>query len=265
MELQENIYIQEAVKLEINNNTENNITENINAAGLGAAAMPEFVGTTVLDTIGLVIPGIDDHLREKMKLKGSYKCVGLISSRTGAAGQIVAVDDAVKETNTEVVSIMLPRDTKGWGGHGNYIVIGADTVADARRAVEIALERTKRNSGEIYLNDAGHLEMAFSASADQAIGKVFGIAPGRAFGFMCGSPAAIGLVMADLAVKSADVEIARYMTPDEGTSHSNEVILAVTGDTSAVRTAVITAREAGKKLLTAMGGDIRTLGDPYIL
>ena len=107
--------------------------------------------------------------------------------------------------------------------------------------------------------------MAFSALADQAIGKVFGIAPGRAFGFMCGSPAAIGLVMADLAVKSADVEIARYMTPDEGTSHSNEVILAVTGDTSAVRTAVITAREAGKKLLTAMGGDIRTLGDPYIL
>ena len=52
MELQENIYIQEAVKLEINNNTENNITENINAAGSGAAAMPEFVGTTVLDTIG---------------------------------------------------------------------------------------------------------------------------------------------------------------------------------------------------------------------
>ena len=51
MELQENIYIQEAVKLEINNNTENNITENIHAAGSGAAAMPEFVGTTVLDTI----------------------------------------------------------------------------------------------------------------------------------------------------------------------------------------------------------------------
>lgn len=251
--------------MEINKDrSDENIMENINAVKYGAAAMPEFVGTTVLDTIGLVIPGVDAHLRERMGLKDSYRSVGLISSRTGAAGQIVAVDDAVKETNTEVVSIMLPRDTKGWGGHGNYIVIGADTVADARRAVELALEKTAHNSGEVYLNDAGHLEMAFSASADQAIGKAFGIERGRAFGFICGSPAAIGMVMADIAVKSADVSIARYMTPDEGTSHTNEVILAVTGDTSAVRTAVVTAREAGKKLLAAMGGEVKSLGEPYI-
>ena len=97
--------------------------------------MPEFVGTTVLDTIGLVIASVDPELRKKMKIKENYCSVGIISSRTGAAGQITAVDDAVKETNTEVLSIMLPRDTKGWGGHGNYIVIGAETVADARRAV----------------------------------------------------------------------------------------------------------------------------------
>lgn len=109
--------------------------------------MPEFVGTTVLDTIGLVIASVDPELRKKMKIKENYRSVGIISSRTGAAGQITAVDDAVKETNTEVLSIMLPRDTKGWGGHGNYIVIGAETVADARRAVEIALEKTKRNAG----------------------------------------------------------------------------------------------------------------------
>lgn len=116
--------------------------------------MPEFVGTTVLDTIGLVIASVDPELRKKMKIKENYRSVGIISSRTGAAGQITAVDDAVKETNTEVLSIMLPRDTKGWGGHGNYIVIGAETVADARRAVEIALEKTKRNAGEIYVSDA---------------------------------------------------------------------------------------------------------------
>ena len=121
--------------------------------------MPEFVGTTVLDTIGLVIASVDPELRKKMKIKENYRSVGIISSRTGAAGQITAVDDAVKETNTEVLSIMLPRDTKGWGGHGNYIVIGAETVADARRAVEIALEKTKRNAGEIYVSDAGHLNL----------------------------------------------------------------------------------------------------------
>ena len=48
---------------------------------------------------------------------------------------------------------------------------------------------------------------------------------GEAFGFMAGSPAAIGLVMADTAMKSASLSIAKYMTPDKGTSHSNEVIL----------------------------------------
>ena len=39
---------------------------------------------------------------------------------------------------------------------------------------------------------------------------------GEAFGFMAGSPAAIGLVMADTAMKSASLSIARYMTPDRG-------------------------------------------------
>ena len=46
-------------------------------------------------------------------------------------------------------------------------MIGAETVADARRAVEIALEKTKRNAGEIYVSDAGHLEFAYSPRADQ--------------------------------------------------------------------------------------------------
>ena len=74
----------------------------------------EFVGTAVLDTIGLVISGIDDTLLETMNVGMKYRCLGLFSSRTGAAGQITAIDDAVKATNTEVLSIELPRDTKGW-------------------------------------------------------------------------------------------------------------------------------------------------------
>lgn len=72
----------------------------------------EFVGTAVLDTIGLVISGIDDTLLETMNVGMKYRCLGLFSSRTGAAGQITAIDDAVKATNTEVLSIELPRDTK---------------------------------------------------------------------------------------------------------------------------------------------------------
>ena len=96
----------------------------------------EFVGTAVLDTIGLVISGIDDTLLKEMNIGTKYHTLGLFSSRTGAAGQITAIDDAVKATNTEVLSIELPRDTKGWGGHGNYIVFGSDTAADARKCVE---------------------------------------------------------------------------------------------------------------------------------
>ena len=195
-------------------------------------SMTEFVGTTVLDTIGLVIPGVDPMLLKQMNLKKTYRSLGLLSSRTGAAGQINAVDEAVKSTNTEIVSIELPRDTKGWGGHGNYIIIGGDNVSDVRRAVEIALEYTEKYAGELYISDAGHLEFTFSANADQALNLAFDAPIGKPFGFFCGSPAAIGMVMADLAVTSASVDLVKYITPDRGTSHYNEVIVAVNGKNS---------------------------------
>ena len=226
--------------------------------------LPEFVGTTVLDTVGLVIPGIDPSLREQMNLPDEIKALGLISSRTGAAGQLCAVDEAVKNTGTVLVSAELPRDTKGWGGHGNYIVIGSRDVSDARRAVEIALELTKRNAGEVYINSAGHLEFAYSARAGQVLSSFFGVPLDSAFGFMAGSPAAIGLVMADAAVKSADVKIVKYMTPDHGTSHSNEVIIAFTGDTSAVKNAVLRGREIGLELITTMGEYPSGPSTPYL-
>ena len=227
-------------------------------------SLPEFVGRTVLDTIGLVIPSIDPSLRAEMNLPEGVFALGVISSRTGAAGQICAVDEALKNTNATLVSVELPRDTKGWGGHGNYIVMGGRDVSDVRQAVEIALELTERNAGEVYINSAGHLEFAYSASAGQAISQVFDVPVGRAFGFMAGSPAAIGLVMADKALKSANVSLIKYMTPNKGTSHSNEVIIAFSGDASAVKTAVLTAREIGLELITAMGEYPGGPSTPYL-
>lgn len=224
----------------------------------------EFVGTTVLDTIGLVISGIDSHLLEEMKIGTRYRSLGLISSRTGAAGQITAVDDAVKATNTEVLSIDFPRDTKGWGGHGSYIVLGGDDVSDVRHAVQLSLDRITKYAGELYISQAGHLEFAYSASAGPAIQKAFQAVPGEAFGFMAGSPAAIGLVMADIAVKTSSVQIIRYMTPSIGTSHSNEVILALSGDAEAVKDAVLKARQAGLELLIGMGSYPDIPGTPYL-
>lgn len=148
----------------------------------------EFVGTAVLDTIGLVISGADEQLLRQMGLGMKYRSLGVYSSRTGAAGQLTALDEAVKSTNTEILSVELPRDTKGWGGHGNYAVIGGDTPSDVRRAVEIALSLTDKYAGELYISEAGHLEFAYSSSAGKVLEKAFGAKLGQAFGFLAGSP-----------------------------------------------------------------------------
>lgn len=225
----------------------------------------EFIGTAVLDTIGLLIPNIDPALQAHTGYDPRYRSLGVFSSRTGAAGQIMAVDEAVKATNCEILTIELPRDTKGWGGHGNYIVLGSESVSDVRRAIEISLELTNVNAGELYISQAGHLEFAYSARAGAALAQAFDVPYGQPFGFICGSPAAIGLVIADTAVKASHVEIVKYMTPNIGTSHSNEVIIAVTGDASSVKEAVITARETGLQLLNSMGSIAESpTGIPYL-
>ena len=224
----------------------------------------EFVGTAVLDTIGLVISGVNQELLETMNIGTRYRALGLFSSRTGAAGQMTAIDDAVKATNTEVLSIDFPRDTKGWGGHGNYVVLGGNDISDVRHAIQLSLELTNKYAGELYLSQAGHLEFSYSASAGTVLSKAFHAVPDQAFGFMAGSPAAIGLVMADTAMKTAPVSIARYMTPSIGTSHSNEVILAISGDASAVKESVLTARQIGLELLIAMGSYPEIPGTPYL-
>ena len=81
---------------------------------------------------------------------------------------------------------------------------------------------------------------------------------------MAGSPAAIGLVMADHAVKAAAVDIISYMTPSIGTSHSNEVIVAFSGDASAVKAAVLEGRQVGLELLISMGSYPEIPGTPYL-
>lgn len=73
--------------------------------------MTEFVGTAMGDTIGLVIASVDPMLKDVMNL-GKFRSIGIIGARTGAGPQIWAVDEAVKATNTEIISVELPRDTR---------------------------------------------------------------------------------------------------------------------------------------------------------
>jgi len=227
--------------------------------------LTEFVGTSALgETIGLVIANVDPQIHKLMGLDAKYRSIGIIGDRTGAGPQIFAADEAVKATNCEIVTIELPRDTKGGAGHGSLIVFAAEDVSDARRAVEVTLSELDRTFGDIYANEAGHLEFQYTARASQALNMAFGAPIGKAFGITVGAPAAIGVVLADTAVKASTVDVVAYSSPASGTSFSNEVIAAFTGDSGAVRQAIVAAREVGKQLLGAMGSEPVTDTTPYI-
>lgn len=166
----------------------------------------------------------------------------------------MAADEAVKATNTEIISIELPRDTKGGAGHGCLILFGAEDVSDARRAVEVTLKELDRTFGDVYGNCAGHIELQYTARASYACEKAFGATVGKAFGLIVGAPAAIGVLTADTAVKAANVDIVSYASPST-TSFTNESILFISGDSGAVRQAVLAAKDVGVKLLEVLGNE----------
>ena len=226
----------------------------------------EFVGVNPIgDTIGLVIANVDQQVLDAMKLEKSYRSIGVVGARTGAGPHIMAADEAVKATNTEIVKIELPRDTKGGAGHGSLIIFGGEDVSDVRRAVAVTLEEVDRTFGDVYANDAGHIELQYTARASYACQTAFGAEYGRAFGLIVGAPAAIGVVMADTAVKAANVTVVGYASPGNGgTSHSNEAILFISGDSGAVRQSVISAREVGLALLGSMGDEPTNSQPSYI-
>ena len=232
---------------------------------LQTSMITEYVGsTTTGDTIGLVIANVDSQVLEAMKLTKSYRSIGILGSRTGAGPQIMAADEAVKATNTEIVSIELARDMKGGAGSGSLIIFGGDDVSDVRRSVEVALRELERTFGEVYMNEAGHVEIQYTARAGDALVTAFGTPEGKAFGLIVGAPAAIGVVMADAAVKSANVDVVGYQSPSSS-AMSNEVILQICGDSGAVKQAVKVAREVGTTLLGTMGSEPKNTGESYII
>ena len=62
-----------------------------------------------------------------------------------------------------------------------------------------------RTFGDVYGNDAGHLEFQYSARASYALNKAFGAPLGKAFVITVGAPAAIGVMLADAAVRVTGV------------------------------------------------------------
>ena len=166
----------------------------------------EFIGTAAGHTIGMVIPNIDPEVRTLLKIPEQYSSLGILTSRTGAATQAFSVDEAAKACNVELLIFELPRDTEGYSGHGNLIVLGASDVSDARRAVEVALTLIDEKAERIYINEVGHMEMHVTANAGPVLHQIFDAPLGKAFGFICAGPAGIAIVAADTAVKSSQVD-----------------------------------------------------------
>ncbi|MDW2798043.1 propanediol utilization microcompartment protein PduB [Clostridium boliviensis] len=228
-------------------------TEKVETAALTQCNLTEFVGAGIGDTVGLVIANLEYHLHENLKLDPKYRSIGIVSSRTGGAPHVMSADEAVKATNTEVVSVEFCRDTKGGAGHGSTIIFAAEDVSDARRAVEIMLSSLDTNFGNVYGCDAGHIELHYTARASYALNKAFNAPIGKAFGITVGAPAAVGLLMADMAMKTANVDIVTYASPASGTCFSNEIIVTFSGDSGAVRQSVLAARDVGLSVLRGMG------------
>ncbi len=215
--------------------------------------LPEFVGAGIGDTVGLVIANLDASLREKINLDPKYRSIGIVSSRTGGAPHVMSADTAVKATNTIIASVEFARDTKGGAGHGSTIIFASEDVSDSRRAVEGMLDELDENFGNVYGCDAGHIELHYTARASFALEKAWGAPIGKAFGITVGAPPAVGMLMADVALKTANVDIVTYASPSSGTCYSSEIIITFTGDAGAVKQAVLQAREAGLSVLRGMG------------
>lgn len=226
--------------------------------------LTEFVGVSMGDTQGIVIANLDPAIHELMKFDKKYRSIGIIGGRVGAGPQLMSADEAVKATNTEIIRVEMPRDCKGGAGHGNLIIFGAEDVSDARRAVEVTLEVLPKYFGDVYGNEQGYTENQYSARASTCLNKAFGAPVGKAFGLILGAPAVVGMLMIDTAVKAADVEVIGYGSPKHETSLTNEVFIWVTGDSGAVRQAVIAGREIGNTLLSAWGEAPKSLSTPYI-
>ena len=226
-----------------------------------SCTLTEFVGTAIGDTVGLVIANVDSALLDAMKLEKRYRSIGILG-RVLAQGHIMAADEAVKATNTEVISIELPRDTKGGAGHGSLILLGGNDVSDVKRGIEVALKELDRTFGDVYANEAGHLELQYTARASYALEKSVWRSTGTGLRRYCRRSGCGGCSDGRHRAEVRQCGCRGIQLPAQGTSYSNEVILIISGDSGAVRRAVISARAIGKTVLSTLGDTPKTIALP---
>lgn len=212
----------------------------------------DYVGTAPCHTIGLVIANVDPSIRLLLQLPAETASIGILSTRIGTGTVVVAIDEAVKATNTDFLKFELARDTEGYGGPGTLLVIGSQDVNDCREAIKLALDYVTKYARNIFINEVGHLEIATSARAGIVLHTIFGTPLHKAFGFTAVGPAGIGVVTADSIVKETPVRITFLETPATLT-YNNQVTVTFTGDYSAVMKAAGIVYEKWEKLVATLG------------
>src|SRR5215469_3601834 len=65
--------------------------------------LTEFVGAGMGDTQGIVIANLDPMIHKLIGFDPKYRSIGVIGGRTGAGPHLMAADEAIKATNTEVI------------------------------------------------------------------------------------------------------------------------------------------------------------------
>lgn len=212
----------------------------------------DYVGTAPCHTIGLVIANIDPLVRMLLQLPSHIASIGILSTRIGTGTVVVAIDEAVKATNTEFLKFELARDTEGYGGPGTLLLIGSEDVSDVREGISHALDYVTKYARNIFINETAHLEVATSAHAGVVLNHIFGIPLRKAFGFTAVGPAGIGIVTADSIIKQTPIEITFLETPASLT-YNNQVTVTFTGDYSAVMKAAHIVHDKWSQLASTLG------------
>ena len=71
-------------------------------------------------------------------------------------------------------------NTGSAGGLAPTLKVGDIVVSDVKRGIEVALKELDRTFGDVYGNEAGHIELQYTARASYALEKAFGAPLGRA-------------------------------------------------------------------------------------
>ena len=213
---------------------------------------------------GWVIPNLDPSIADAMEIPRQYRSVGIITSRASAVPVCVAADEAVKIANVHLVHLETTTDPYGKGPRSVFLVFGGEDVPDVRRAVQATMEALPRTFGGMGIGETAGYDVHWSANPGEVLcHPYFGAVPGKAWGFLDGWPKAVGMIMADYAMKAASVELVHVHTSEENHWH-NEYSCSFTGGSGDVLTAVLKAREAAEHCIRATG-DMEPVpqGDPY--